>query len=63
MVGEQHRDVGIPFVSLNKFTQGHLMKLEWLVTNVTAGGSPEIVKRAILGVILAGRCFGLFRPY
>ena len=31
------------------------MKLEWLVTNVTAVGSPDRAERAIFGVILAGR--------
>ena len=31
------------------------MKLEWLVTGVTADGSPDRAERAILGVILAGR--------
>ena len=29
------------------------MKIEWLITNVAAVGSPDIVERAILGVILA----------
>ena len=33
------------------------MKIEWLVTNVTAVGSPDRAKRAILGVILAGDFF------
>ena len=31
------------------------MKIKWLVTKVTAVGSPYRAKRAILGVILAGR--------
>ena len=43
-----------PLLSPNKFTQGHLMKIEWLVANVTAVGSPDRAKRAILEVILAG---------
>ena len=30
------------------------MKIEWLVTDVTAVGSPDRAERAILGVILAG---------
>ena len=30
-------------------------KKEWLVTDVTAVGSPHRAERAILGVILAGR--------
>ena len=29
--------------------------LEWLITNVTAAGSPDRAERAILGVILVGR--------
>ena len=32
------------------------MKLVWLVTDVTAVGSPGRVERAILGIIVAG-CF------
>ena len=39
------------------------MKTEWLVTNVTAVGSPDGAERAILGVILAGHFFGQFKPY
>ena len=39
----------------NNFTLGHLMKIEWLVANVTAVGSPDRAKRAILGVLLAER--------
>ena len=33
------------------------MKIEWLVANVTAVGSPDRAGRAISEVILAGRCF------
>ena len=33
------------------------MKIEWLVTNVTAVGAPGRAKRAIWGVLLAGRVF------
>ena len=33
------------------------MEIEWFVTDVTAVVSPDIVERAILAVILAGRCF------
>ena len=33
------------------------MKIEWLVIDVTAVGSPDRAERAILGVILAGRFF------
>ena len=39
------------------------MKIEWLVADVTTVGSPDIVERAILNVILAGRCFGQFSPF
>ena len=39
------------------------MKIESLVTDVTAVGSPDRAKRAILGVILARRFFGQFRIY
>ena len=30
-------------------TQGHLMKIKWLVANVTAVGSPDRVYRANFG--------------
>ena len=33
------------------------MKIEWLVTDVTAVGSPDRTEHAILRVILAGRFF------
>ena len=39
------------------------MKIDWLVTDVTAIGSPDRADYAILGVSLAGRCFGQFRPF
>ena len=39
------------------FTQGHSMKSKWLAAKITAVGSPDIAEHAILGVILAGRCF------
>ena len=42
-------------MSPNNFTQGHLMKMEWLVTDVKAVGSPDRAERDILGVTLAGR--------
>ena len=62
VVGEPLRGVGNPLGS-NNFTQGHLLKIEWLVTDVTAVGSPDRAERSILGMILAGRCFGQFRTY
>ena len=39
------------------------MKIELLVADLTAVGSPDRAKGAILGVILAGRFFGHFRLY
>ena len=52
-----------PLLSSNNFTQGHLMKMEWLVTDVTAVRSPGKAEHVIFGVILAGRVFGQFRTY
>ena len=51
-----------PLLSSNIITQSHLMKIKSLLTDITAVGFPEIAERAILGVILAWRCFGQFRP-
>ena len=39
------------------------MKIEWLVANVSAAGSPDRAERAILEVIFAGRCFGQFSAF
>ena len=39
------------------------MKVEWLVANVTAVGSPDRAEHVILGMILAGRVFGQSRSY
>ena len=39
-------------MSSNNFTKGHLTKIKWLVTDVTAVESPERAERAILGVLL-----------
>ena len=50
-------------LSSDNFTQGHLMKMKLLVTNVTAIGTPGRAECAILGVILAGRVCGQFRTY
>ena len=50
-------------MSSNNFSWGHLVKIEWSVADVTAVGSLDRVKRAILGVILAGRVFGQFRSF
>ena len=39
------------------------MKTEWLVTDVTAVGSPEGAERAILEVIVAEQFFGQSRSF
>ena len=36
----------------NNFTSGHLLKIEWLVTDVTAVGSPDRAECDILGMTL-----------
>ena len=41
-----------PLLSLNYFTWGHLMKIEWLLADVKAVGLPDRAERDILGVIL-----------
>ena len=43
-----------PLLNPNTFTQGHLMKIEWLFDNVTDVGSPDRAEHDILGVILPG---------
>ena len=43
---------GNPLLSPNNFIQGPLMKIELLVSNVTAVGSPDKAQRDILGMIL-----------
>ena len=47
----------------NKFIQIYLRKIEWLVADIKAVGSPDRAERAIFGLILAGRVFGQFRIY
>ena len=47
----------------NKFTQGHLLKIEWLFTDVTAVGSPGRAERAIFGFDFGLVFFGQFRPF
>ena len=44
-------------MSPSNFTQDHLTKLEWLVTDVTAVGSPDRVGLAILEMIFAKYVF------
>ena len=56
MAGTPFCDVVTPFWSPNNFTQGHFLKIKWLVTDVTAIGSPDKEERATLRVILT-RCF------
>ena len=52
-----------PLLISNKIIQGHLLNIKLLVADIPAVGSPYIADHAILEVILAGRCFGQFRPY
>ena len=42
---------------------GYLVKIECLVADVTAVGSHDRAKRAILGVFVAGRVFGQSRSF
>ena len=44
-------------MSSNNFSEGHLIKIKWLVADVTAVGSPDRAEHAIILVILAGRFF------
>ena len=50
-----------PLLSSNTFTKGHLMKIEWLVTDVTAIESSDRAEHAIFEVIVTGRAFGQSR--
>ena len=50
-------------MSSNNVTQGHLVKIEWLVADVTAVGSLDRAECAILGMIMARRVFGQSRSY
>ena len=52
-----------PLLSSNNFTQGCLMKIEWIVTDGSAVRSPDRPEHAILEVMLAGRFVGKFRPH
>ena len=38
--------------SPNDFTDGHVLKIDWLVTNVTPVGCPDRGERAKLGMIM-----------
>ena len=63
VVRESLCDVGTPFWCPDKFTQGHLIKIKWLVTYVAAVGSPDIAEPTFWMMILVERCFGQFRLY
>ena len=63
MVVEALCDVGTPILSHNNLAQIHIMKLKWLVADVTAVESSERAERAVLRAILAGQVFGQFRPF
>ena len=52
-----------PLLSSNNFTWGRLMKIEWLINDVTAIGSSGRAEHVILGVILAGCVFGQSRSF
>ena len=39
-------------MSLSNFTQGHLLKIKWLVADVTPVGFPDRAGRDILGMTL-----------
>ena len=45
-------------LSSDNFTPCHLVKIQWLVVDVTAVGSVDRAERAILRVIVAWRAFG-----
>ena len=44
-------------MSSSNLTLGHLMKIEWLVTDVTAVGSLDRAERVILGMDFDYACF------
>ena len=50
-------------MSSNNYTQGHLVKIEWLILDVMAVRSPGRAERAILELMLAGRVFGQSRSF
>ena len=41
-----------PLLSPNQFPCGHLIEIEWLVTDITAVGASDRGERAILGMNL-----------
>ena len=42
-----------PLLSPNTFTYGHLLKIEWLVANVTSVGFPDRAEHDMLGMTLS----------
>ena len=55
VAGEPLCDVGgIPILSFNSFTQDHLLKIGWLVTNLTAVKSPGRAERCYFGGAFGG---------
>ena len=50
-------------MSSNIFIYGHVVKIEWLIAEVTAVGSLDRAERAILLLIVVRRVFGQFRSY
>ena len=50
-------------MSSNTFIEGILVKVKWLVANVTTIGSLGGPKRTILGGVLAGSVFTRYRTY
>ena len=50
-------------MSSSNVTQGHLVKIECSVADVTAVGSLDRAERAFLGVIVAGRVLSQSRSY
>ena len=50
-------------MSPDNFTFGPVVKIKWLVADMTVIGSPDRAERAILGVILAGLVFGQPRSF
>ena len=57
MITEPLCDVVNLLLSSNNITKGHLVKIEWLVSNVTAVVSRDRAERAILGMIWLGVFF------
>ena len=44
-------------MSSDEFTEGHSVKIEWLLADVTAVGSLDRAERAILGADFGWACF------